>query len=212
MYCDLWPYVLWPLDFQIQKRIVSAETIWENTVFGPIRRSKLALFFILIFERPIATRHSDWSLDFFATDNLQFKIHRWSTQWMCGLGQYHYADNFQPYPNNLKFSVTGKSFSEALILVSTNPQYDKRLFIELRVQYMKIPSSEHVENMLCTQIVFCFDIQNNLCTQHVLSMFWACSELAIFMYWTCDTMNNLLSYCGLFDARISASEKYLPVI
>ena len=29
---------------------------------------------------------------------------------------------------------TGKSFSEALILTSTNPQYDKRLFIELRVQ------------------------------------------------------------------------------
>ena len=26
---------------------------------------------------------------------------------------------------------TGKSFSEALILASTNPQYDKRLFIEL---------------------------------------------------------------------------------
>ena len=65
---------------------------------------------------------------------------------------------------------TGKSLSEALILASTNPQYDKRLFIELRVQYMKIPSSEHVENMLCTQIVFCFDIQNNLCTQHVLSL------------------------------------------
>ena len=37
---------------------------------------------------------------------------------------------------------------------------------------MKIPSSEHVENMLCTQIVFCFcfDIQNNLGTQHVLHM------------------------------------------
>ena len=28
---------------------------------------------------------------------------------------------------------TGKSFSEALILASTNPQYDDRLFIELRV-------------------------------------------------------------------------------
>ena len=42
---------------------------------------------------------------------------------------------------------TGKYLSEALILVSTNPQYDYRLFIELRVQYMKIPSSEHVENM-----------------------------------------------------------------
>ena len=44
----------------------------------------------------------------------------------------------------------GKSFSEALILASTNPQYDKRLFIELQVQYMKIPSSEHGENMLRT--------------------------------------------------------------
>ena len=29
---------------------------------------------------------------------------------------------------------TGKSFSEALILASTNPQYDKSLFIDLSVQ------------------------------------------------------------------------------
>ena len=67
---------------------------------------------------------------------------------------------------------TGKSLSEALIFASTNPQYDNRLFIELPLQYMKIPSSEHGENMLYTQIVFCFcfDIQNNLCTQHVLSL------------------------------------------
>ena len=59
---------------------------------------------------------------------------------------------------------TGKSFSEPRILALTNPQYDKRLFIELPVQYMKTTSSEHQENMLCTQIVFCFcfDIQNNL--------------------------------------------------
>ena len=39
---------------------------------------------------------------------------------------------------------TGKSFSEALILASVNPQYDNRLFMELRVQYMKIASAEHV--------------------------------------------------------------------
>ena len=39
---------------------------------------------------------------------------------------------------------TGKYFSEALILSSTNPQYDDRLFIELWVKYMKISSSEHV--------------------------------------------------------------------
>ena len=30
-----------------------------------------------------------------------------------------------------KVAVTGRSFSEALILASTIPQYDKRLFIEL---------------------------------------------------------------------------------
>ena len=39
---------------------------------------------------------------------------------------------------------TGKSFSEALILASTNPQYEKRLFIDLPVQYMKSTSSEHI--------------------------------------------------------------------
>ena len=42
MYCDLWPYVLCPLDFQVQKRIVSAETIWENTVvYVPFGQSNM---------------------------------------------------------------------------------------------------------------------------------------------------------------------------
>ena len=45
---------------------------------------------------------------------------------------------------------TGKSLSEALILASTNPQHDDRLFVELQVQYMKITSWEHVENTLLT--------------------------------------------------------------
>ena len=73
---------------------------------------------------------------------------------------------------------TGKSLSEALIFASTNLQYDDRLFIELQFQYMKIPSSEHGKNMLCTQIgfFFCFfDI-------YVHDMFSPCSELGIFMY------------------------------
>ena len=95
--------------------------------------------------------------------------------------------------------------SEALIFASTNAQYDDRLFIELQLQYMKIPSSEHGENMLCTEIVG--DIQNNLCTKPVLLRF----ELRIFMYWSCNSMNNLSSYCGLVDAKIRASEKDLPV-
>ena len=72
---------------------------------------------------------------------------------------------------------TGIFLSEALIFASTNPQYDERLFIELQVQYMKITSSEHGENMLCTEIDF--DIQNNLCTQHALLRFkpWNCHVL-----------------------------------
>ena len=31
------------------------------------------------------------------------------------------------------------------------------------------------------------------------------------MYWTCNSMSNLLSYCGLVDAKIWASDKDLPV-
>jgi hypothetical protein len=52
---------------------------------------------------------------------------------------------------------TGKSFSEALILASTNPQYDKRLFIELPVQHIKTTSTEHGQNMerTCSAHVLC---------------------------------------------------------
>ena len=66
---------------------------------------------------------------------------------------------------------TGKSFSEALILASTNPQYNNRLFLELHVQYMKIASSELAENMLCTEIVLNAKTKTNLCTQHVHHMY-----------------------------------------
>ena len=46
-----------------------------------------------------------------------------------------------------------------------------------------------------------------LFAEHVLPRF----ELGIFMYWTCDSMNNLLSFCALVNARIRASDKDLPV-
>ena len=67
---------------------------------------------------------------------------------------------------------TGEYLSETLILASTNPQYDDRLFIELQVQYMKISSSEHV---VC---INCFECQNknNLFT-HLLSLQFSCTEL-----------------------------------
>ena len=35
----------------------------------------------------------------------------------------------------MRYLETGKSFAEALILALANPKHDKRLFIELRVQY-----------------------------------------------------------------------------
>ena len=65
--------------------------------------------------------------------------------------------------------------------------------------------SEQWENMLCAKIVL--NVENNFCTQHVLSRF----ELGIFMYWTCNSMNNMLSHCGLVNAKIRASDKDLPV-
>ena len=48
---------------------------------------------------------------------------------------------------------TGKSLSEALIFVLTDPQYDDRLFIELKVQYMKFPSS-NLGRTCCVQKLF----------------------------------------------------------
>ena len=48
---------------------------------------------------------------------------------------------------------TGKFLSEALIFASTNPQNDDRLFIELQVQYMKIPSS-NLGRTCCVQKLY----------------------------------------------------------
>ena len=70
----------------------------------------------------------------------------------------------------------------------------------LQVQYIKIPSSEHVENMLWTQIVSTFR------TIYVHNMFSTCSELGIFMYWT-----GKFNYGLANSTRISTSEKDLTV-
>ena len=93
--------------------------------------------------------------------------------------------------------LTGKSLSEALIFALTNPKYDKRFFIEFRVQYMKITSSEHLVHINCSE-----------CQNKKQFMYTACSELVI-IYWTRNSMNNLLWYCGLVDA---SAEKNLPVL
>ena len=54
---------------------------------------------------------------------------------------------------NLGPTSTGKSLIEALVFASTNPRYDDRLFIELQVQYMKIPSS-NLARTCCVQKLF----------------------------------------------------------
>ena len=58
--------------------------------------------------------------------------------WTFGL--VHMRNN-KSWTKELNATDEGKSLSEALIFASTKPQYDDRLFNELQVQYMKIPSS-----------------------------------------------------------------------
>ena len=55
-----------------------------------------------------------------------------------------------------------------------------------QIQIIKIEGRS--KSVLYTNRFFCFDIQNNLCTQQVLIL-----------------------YCGLDDARITVSDKNLPV-
>ena len=62
---------------------------------------------------------------------------------------------------------TGKSSSEAFILTSTNPQYDKRLLIDLPVQYMKTTSSEHVVYINCSECKNKKQLVCTTCSPHV---------------------------------------------
>ena len=65
---------------------------------------------------------------------------------------------------------------------------------------MKTISSEHVVYINCSE-----------CQNKKQFVYTTCPEFVVLMYWTGKSMNNLLSYCGLVDPRISASDKNLPV-
>ena len=65
---------------------------------------------------------------------------------------------------------------------------------------METTSSEHV--------VY---INYSECQNKKQFVYTTCSDLVVFMYGTSKSMNNLLSYCGLVDPRISASDKDLLV-
>ena len=75
----------------------------------------------------------------------------------------------------------GKSLSEALIFASTNLQYDYWLFIELQVQYLKIPSS---------------------------NMGRTCWVQKLFLTFRTIFIQNMFSLCS---AKRRASDKDLPV-
>ena len=106
------------------------------------------------------------------------------------------------YRHVLMVCSTGKSVSEALILESVNPKYDNRLFIDLQLLTQKNTNSEHVVYKNC------FECQNKNKKQF---LYTTCSELVFFWVRSRKSMNNLLSYFGLTDARMNASEKDLPV-
>ena len=71
---------------------------------------------------------------------------------------------------------------EALFFASTNPQYDDRLFIELHVQYMKIPSS---------------------------NLGRTCYVQKLFLTFRTIFVHNMFSPCS---AKRRASDKDLPVV
>ena len=59
---------------------------------------------------------------------------------------------------------------------------------------------EHGENMMCTQIVFCFcfDIQNNLCKKHVLLMFYSCSPHVLSLQFSCtEVVSQWTIFCHI---------------
>ena len=61
------------------------------------------------------------------------------------------------------------------------------------------------EHVVC---INCSEYQNKNKKQFVCT---TCSELVVFMYWIGKSMNNILSYYGLLDAKIRASDKDLPI-
>ena len=86
-------------------------------------------------------------------------------------------------------------FLETLILESVNPQYDNRIQI---VHWFTTSVREKYKFRAC-------------CVQKLLFVLAFKTIFVHNMFWTCNSMNNLLSYCGLTDARMRASEKDLPV-
>ena len=83
--------------------------------------------------------------------------------------------NGKPFLTFSSSRGTGKSLSEEFILISTNPHFDKTLFLIYLFNTWKLQAQNMGRTCCAQKLFYCFDIQNNLCTRHVLPMFWACS-------------------------------------
>ena len=82
-----------------------------------------------------------------------------------------------------EFFGTGKFVSEELILESVNPQYDDRLFIDLRLQYKK---NTNWELVVYKNYFWSWHSKQFLYTTYYEILFVLCCTL--------DSMNNLMSY------------------
>ena len=84
----------------------------------------------------------------------------------------------------------------------------KHLFLH-QLTHNMMASSVHENSKLrtcCVQKLFFVFVWNS-----EQFMYTTCSKVGIFMHWTHNSINNLLSYHGLVDARKSALEKDLPL-
>ena len=146
-----------------------SSTLWQSIHMASCWTLNLTLGFSLL------GHHMSWPMT--------LSWHWQDSNWLSPLNSSGQSSKAWIRRDKKSCSSTGKSLSEALIFASTNPHYDERLFIELQVQLcMKIPSSEHGENMLCTVIVS--DIKNNFCTQLFVPMF--CKKKSLWQRFTCS--------------------------
>ena len=112
-----------------------------------------------------------------------------------------------------------------ICLISIQPQYNWYARNSGLRTYLVSNWKLQLQVNLCQKLLFLHQLTHNMTTdcswyypenykcrtwtKHGQNMFCPC------MFWTCsfqgNSINNILSYCGLVDARISASEKDLPV-
>ena len=111
-----------------------------------------------------------------------------------------------PLPSALRTRILEEFYkNSAEIWVITGKFFQKPSFLHQLTHNMTRDSSLNSpkntsSELLCTNIVLNVKTKNNFCTQHVVNL-----------YFSGNSMNNLLSCCGLTDARMRASEKDLPV-